>query len=135
MAKSSAQSPLHRAGLVALAGVAGAALLFSPVKLCLVALALRIPCPGCGMTRATVALLRGEVAQAIALHPLSPVIVPCATGWIVAQTVGYVRGRGTLRGARIPRSVELLAAALAFLLLGVWVARFFGFFGGPVSLT
>jgi len=31
-----------------------------------------IPCPGCGSTRAAVALLRGRFTEAIAFHPLIP---------------------------------------------------------------
>ncbi|HEY5724342.1 MAG TPA: DUF2752 domain-containing protein [Methylomirabilota bacterium] len=34
-----------------------------------------LPCPGCGMSRALVALGRGEWARAIDLHPLAPVLV------------------------------------------------------------
>lgn len=31
-----------------------------------------LPCPGCGMTRATVALLKGNFRLALAYHPFSP---------------------------------------------------------------
>jgi hypothetical protein len=119
---------------VTLVGALGAGLLFSPVKLCLVALALRIPCPGCGMTRATLALLQGDFAHAFGLHPLSPLIVPLATGLIAAQTLGYLRTGRAFTITRRRRSIEVIAAALALLLLGVWLARFFGYFGGPVTL-
>jgi hypothetical protein len=119
---------------LALVGALGVAVLFSPVKLCLMALALRIPCPGCGMTRATMALLHGDLAGAFALHPLSPVIAPLATGFIFANAVGYVRTGGAFGTARVPRAMEVLAAALVILLFGVWLARFCGYFGGPVSL-
>jgi hypothetical protein len=119
---------------VALAGVLGVGLLFSPVKLCLMAVALHVPCPGCGMTRATLALLHGDLAYAVALHPLSPLVAPLAAGWIAVQAVDYVRRGAALGTTRVPRAVELVAAALIILLLGVWLARFFGLFGGPVSL-
>src|SRR6185503_7185615 len=103
-------------------------------KLCLMALALRIPCPGCGMTRATLALLHGDVARAFAIHPLSPIVAPLAVGWMVTQATGFVRTGSTFGTVRVPRSIELIAAVLLILLCGVWLARFFGFFGGPVSL-
>ncbi len=45
-----------------------------------------INCPGCGATRGIMALLRGDVSQALTLHPLSPVllaliVLPTALAW------------------------------------------------------
>jgi hypothetical protein len=128
------RGPLHRAGLVAFAATAVVAMLFSPVKLCFMALALHIPCPGCGMTRAALALLQGNVAQAFALHPLSPLVAPFAAGLVAAQATTYVRTGAGFGTGRTPRWIELVAAALAILLVAIWSARFLGYFGGPVSL-
>ena len=125
---------LRRAGLALCGAAIGIAMLFSPIKLCLMALVLRIPCPGCGMTRATVALLHANVAQAFALHPLAPLVVPFAAGIVAAQTMSYVRTGAAFGTGRFPRWVELTVAALAILLVAVWSARFVGYFGGPVSL-
>lgn len=36
---------------------------------------LGIPCPGCGMTRAFLALLRGDVRKAFYWHPLFPLVI------------------------------------------------------------
>lgn len=115
--------------------MAGAsALALSPIKLCFFALVFRLPCPGCGMTRAAVALARGDLAGAIALNPLSLVIAPwCA--WLLARHVtAYVR-TGALAPARAPRPTETALACTALgLLLALWAARFFGYFGGPVAV-
>jgi hypothetical protein len=42
---------------------------------CPVKAALGIPCPGCGLTRATLALLGGEFAAALRLHAFAPVLL------------------------------------------------------------
>ena len=42
---------------------------------CLVRLVFDRPCPGCGMTRALHALAQGDLARAVAFHPLAPVLV------------------------------------------------------------
>lgn len=124
-----------RATLTALVAGLGAALLFSPVKLCLVAAVFSVPCPGCGLTRATLALLRGDFGRALAIHPLALVIVPLAVGVVVTQATAYVRTGAVLGAGRVPRALELVGAALVMLLVGVWLARFAGYFGGPVSVT
>ena len=112
----------------------GIAALFSPFKLCLMALVLRHPCPGCGMTRAAMALAHGDFTRALALHPLSPVMVPLIAGVLVQQGFAYIRTGARFGAGRVPRPLELLAAAMGLLLIAVWAARFFGLFGGPVSL-
>jgi hypothetical protein len=86
------------------------------------------------MTRAAMALARGEWARAVMLHPLSPVLAPFVAGVLATQSVAYVRTGAAFGTGRVPRWLEILGAALAVLLLGIWVARFFGYFGGPVSL-
>ena len=110
------------------------ATLFSPVKLCLMALVLRIPCPGCGLTRAALALLYGDVARAFALHPLSPLVVPLAAGLVTGQATRYVRSGTAFATGRLSLWIELTVAAVALLLVAIWAARFFGYFGGPVSV-
>lgn len=39
--------------------------------------ALEFPCPGCGLTRASVALLHGDFAHALHMHAGAPVLVLC----------------------------------------------------------
>ena len=86
--------------------------------------ALGLPCPGCGMTRATVALLRGEWQEALRLHAFAPLLAGAAGAIIVlALLPRETRGRAVakLQGleARWHFGVWLLAALLCY-----WLLRF-----------
>lgn len=95
-----------------------------------------VPCPGCGLTRATLALAHGELRHALELHPLVLVLTPLFIGAMSSAALSYVRGphstpRRTWLGSRV---VTPLASLLLLATLGVWGARFFGYFGGPVPV-
>ena len=110
------------------------AVLFS-VPLCPFAIITRHPCPGCGLTRATLSLLRGDVIAAVHFHPLAPVVVPLLVGAIVYNTGVYLyAGKTAATEALQGRWITVAGIALAVLMVGVWIARFFGAFGGPVPV-
>ena len=46
------------------------------ITICLIHRLLGIPCPGCGLTRATIAFCHGDLVSAIQLNPLVLVVVP-----------------------------------------------------------
>lgn len=77
-----------------------------------------MPCPGCGMTRALLALGRGDWGAALSWHPLAPLVVLEAVGlWFLA-------GRLVARGERPSSAAWGLALALhAGVFLLVWAAR------------
>ncbi len=114
--------------LLVLGGAEWAGLTVCPLKN-----AIGVPCPGCGLTRATLAALRGDFAAATRYHPLVWVVTPLVLllwGQLAWTESGQPTPRWLRRLASPPRAVAwLLVAAL----LGVWVARFFGMFGGPVD--
>lgn len=58
---------------------------------CLVKSALGIPCPGCGLTRASVALLRGEFASAFGTHAFAPVLLAGLAALAVAGLLPAAR--------------------------------------------
>lgn len=87
--------------------------------LCPFALCTGTACPGCGMTRAASALLRGDFDIAVAYHPLVPLVLAqalVAWGWYVLRQRGRVGAprRGLVNAA-------LMATAVA--LIGVWLFR------------
>lgn len=78
-----------------------------------------VPCPGCGMTRALLALGRGEIGVALALHPLSPLVaVEAVALWILWGLIalGWMAAPGR-------RAVNVFLAANAALLIAVWALR------------
>jgi len=96
-----------------------------------------LPCPGCGLGRATRELLAGDVDAAIAFHPLAPVVVPLVAlglGWSLLADVGCICSHPAQRRTLLQGFVDGLSILLAALLVGVWLARFVGALGGPVAV-
>lgn len=103
---------------------------------CAVATLLHRPCPGCGMTRALRLLLAGDVGASLRMHPLAvPVLgvgllFMAATVWSTLVLGSPVHVHETRLGRwAIGALVVVYAAALL-----LWIARWFGFFGGPVPV-
>jgi hypothetical protein len=110
---------------IALLGVASAAFDFS---ICPFAALTGIPCPGCGLGRATLALAHGDVHAALRLHPLILVVLPA-----LAVFTFYV-ARPQRFTAQATRIVVASAAIVLVCLLATWAARFGGAFGGPAPV-
>jgi hypothetical protein len=116
-------------------GVGLGGLLLLGLLRCPVAFVLRVPCPGCGMTRATLRLLHGDLHGALAFHPLVPMLLPCAVLFFGVNTVMYIRhGDWGYVDRQMGRGITAVAGVMALLAIGVWLARFFGAFGGPVPV-
>ena len=106
------------------------ALVLSGAPLCPFAFLSGLPCPGCGLTRAGFCLLRGDLGGAVAMSPLSPVVVPFVALVVARAFWLYLRGRAALP----PRWVTRGAIGLWAALIVVWALRFTGLFGGPVPV-
>lgn len=105
------------------------------LPLCPFAITTGKPCPGCGLTRAGLALLFGDLNAALAFHPLSPLLVPLVALFVGANALAYAaQGRWAVAEGLRGRPATVASLLLGALLLGVWVARFLGAFGGPVPV-
>jgi hypothetical protein len=121
-----------RLGVVALAFVGAVAF---DVPLCPFAILTRHPCPGCGLTRGTLALLHGHLGDALRFHPLVPVVSPLVALVLAWNAFSYVRdGRWSAAEGWRGRWITRVAATLGVMTLAVWVARFLGALGGPVPV-
>jgi len=139
---------LARLALVAALLSALAIALWMEVPLCPLAGSFGIPCPGCGLTRATLALLRGDLHAALHFHPLVFILTPLFVGFMLAAMLEFLRGpvaapletasaprRVRIRFALPPRVTTAGAALLLAVTLAIWLLRFAGYFGGPVPVT
>ncbi|MBX3230276.1 MAG: DUF2752 domain-containing protein [Labilithrix sp.] len=94
------------------------------------------PCPGCGMTRAVVFLLRGDVGASLAMHPLAlPTLL--TQGAFAAVTLALAWRRGAPWAAleeRAGRVALYLFMAVMMLVFLLWIARGLGALGGPVPV-
>ena len=77
-------------------------------------------CPGCGMTRATYALLHGRIADAFRFNPVGMVLFPLAMVGLGIEVLAWVRGKP------LPfqlRSGRWGATVLVVVLIVWWVVR------------
>ncbi|MBI5535134.1 MAG: DUF2752 domain-containing protein [Deltaproteobacteria bacterium] len=123
--------------MAVVAAVGGAAALVGllNIPVCPTARILRVPCPGCGLSRATNAILHGQLHEAWHLHPLVFFIVPAFAGYMLGQALVYVWPQlGWLRRALSSKWADRGLIVLMVLAVGLWAVRFFGAFGGPVPV-
>lgn len=107
---------------------------FSPLGWrCPIAATLHVPCPTCGMTRALDLAFRGHLHAATAMHPLVWIVVPAVALLLGIEVAGYLR-TGTWGASSRVRGATATLVVVAVLVFSVWMARFFGAFGGPVPV-
>ena len=117
---------MKRAGLVLMA-VSPLGMGFAlSISICPAAFFFGHACPGCGLTRATIALLQADFARALELNPIAPIACPIITGALAWGALTYIRyGR-----MHIPRWVGWPVVMTAVALNIIWAARILGAFGG-----
>lgn len=114
---------------VALGGLGALALLASPIPgrrpdlvLCPWRRLTGTNCPGCGLTRGLMALLRGDLDHALAMHPLSPVVLALIVATTALACWDLARGSNRL-GRAWDRAALPASLALAAALLVTWGLR------------
>ncbi len=133
---ASGQSRVLRATGVALGLAALAFLLGSTGIPCGFARMFHTPCPGCGSTRAMLALVSGDLHAFVRYNPLAPFMTALVV-LLAVQAIMSVLATGTLRDVghgRIGIIVSRGMMIVATLEVLVWIARFGGFLGGPVPV-
>lgn len=103
---------------------------------CSIAATFHRPCPGCGLTRATLLLLHGHVRASLALHPLA---VPVLASWgavalATLVTTWQTGAPWSFFRARFGRAAVLAAGAVYVALFVLWALREHGLFGGRVPV-
>ncbi len=106
--------------------------------ICPTRLGLGVPCPGCGLTRASVAMMQLDFWEMVRCHPLAPILTPLVA-WSFSKPVllqlGWLKPEWLKKLPRVPTAFWVLVG-LAMLIL--WIGRLAGYFGGhpdPVDLT
>lgn len=127
---------LARAAIFVCALAAGVFVLASAHVPCGFASMFHVPCPGCGSTRAMLALASGDLAGLLRYNPLAPVMSALLAA-LALQALWSVLATGTFRrvghGA-VGSAVSFGLAAVAALEVAIWCARFGGLLGGLVPV-
>ena len=86
-----------------------------------------MPCPGCGLTRACLLLLRGEVQASITFHAFAPIFILLITMMIVTTLLPKAVTEPLIHKAELwERQTGLTLIILGGLIL-YWLARLFLF--------
>jgi hypothetical protein len=106
-----------------------------PIR-CSFALLFHQPCPGCGTTRSVFGLLRGDWHAAVHFNLLGLLATPLLAAFAAFALWRIAREGGLHAFGRIgvERWLTRAFALLLALQVVVWIARFFGAFGGPVPV-
>ncbi|GDX82750.1 hypothetical protein LBMAG42_45610 [Deltaproteobacteria bacterium] len=90
---------------------------------CPILAATGIPCPGCGLTHACVALLRGDWQTSLTTNPVAPAVLVSVGLVLVSAVLPAARLAGFVSVvARIERATRITWISLAVMLIA-WVLR------------
>jgi hypothetical protein len=109
---------------------------FTGSQPCSIAAHFHRPCPGCGLTRATLLLFHGDVHGSLAMHPLA---VPVIASWgaVALATLVATWREGEpwhFYRARFGKIAVIATSVVYVALFVLWALREHGFFGGRVPV-
>jgi hypothetical protein len=91
------------------------------LPLCVFKILTGIPCPTCGLTRAVIALSRGDLGRALSMNPLAAVAGVAAIGYLVYAAAVLVLRLPRLRPLVTPLDARILRIAAVTLVAGNWL--------------
>jgi hypothetical protein len=83
-----------------------------------------LPCPGCGITRSIVSTAHGDLAAALAFHPLGPLVLAALIAVALSEAARrWVHPRRGHLSVRLASGIEFsLAAFWPWIALGAFLA-------------
>jgi len=126
-------SDRRAAAIIAGAGVLHIGLSMAGFSLwsCPIRAATGVPCPGCGLTRATLELLRGDLAGSLRTHAFAPVFLGALTFMLVTLFLPERYRKSLLSTLRDCEVRTGLTAWVLFGLMLYWAIRLMGIFPFP----
>lgn len=126
---STAPSARSRPRIAAFAGLSAALValaIWRPsdhgIPVCGFRLSAGVACPGCGMTRAVAALVKGDAAASVKYHAFAPVVVlGGALAWL-ALALGLATGRNFIPDLNT-RVTTIAVLTLVGLFIAYWLVR------------
>lgn len=109
---------------------------FGAKQQCTIAATFHRPCPGCGLTRATLLMMHGHVRASLAMHPLAAPVIAC---WLL---FAFATLRATWREGvpwffyreKFGKAVVAMTTVAYVALIVLWALREHGMFGGRVPV-
>jgi hypothetical protein len=93
------------------------------------------PCPGCGSTRAVLAIATGNVDGFLHANPFGlPLAIFAFALAIESLRSVLLRGDFGAMDRRVQKIILRGVLVVVVLEIALWIARFFGAFGGPVTV-
>jgi hypothetical protein len=87
-----------------------------------------IPCPGCGLSAATISLIRGDVRTALSIHAFAPLLVIAILSMVILSLLPRRFYRITVQRLAVLESNSGLTGLLLIGFIGYWGLRSFWFF-------